>query len=111
MEMAVDDPMASNPALLSRRATISGQNTWSTVNPQPFMPGLNHVSQPDNLESWTDGQETVTPDVNQLRPRGDWLNGQEGLTLVEPDAFQDGDYSLTDIGPVDSIEYLDDFVS
>lgn len=111
MEMVVDDPIASKPALLSRRATLSTENASSTTNPQPFTPGRNHINQPDNLESWTDGQETVTPDVNQLRPRGDWPNSQEGLTLGEPDSFQDGNYSLTDIGRVISLWNLDDFVS
>ncbi|TKA68425.1 hypothetical protein B0A49_08387 [Cryomyces minteri] len=107
MEMVVDDLVPSSPALLSRVATVSGEN--SKTNPPIFTPGLNHVNQPENLESWTDGQETATPDVNQLHPRGDWLSGQEGLTLGEPDSFQDGDYGLTHIGQQESFWHWDDF--
>ena len=111
MEIAINDPRAPSAVEMPRRATLNDENQWPTTNPQLLTPGLAQISHSGNIRPWTQSQETVTAELDQFRPPADWLEGQEGLRLGETETFQDVTYGLANVGRVDSLGHLDDFVS
>ena len=111
MEMVMDDPAENAAAQSPPGANLSDGNRWLSLNPQPLTPGLIQTNQRASIGSWTSHQEPLTSNLTLLRPPGNEFGGQGGMTLGQPETFQSTDFSLGDIGGLDSLWPLDDVVS
>ena len=111
MEMVMDDPTEITAPESPPGANLSDGNRWLSLNPQPPTPGLIQTNQRASMGSRTSNEEPLTSDLNQLRPPGDWFDGQGGMTLGQAETFQSTNSCLGNIGGLDSLWPLDDFVS
>lgn len=110
-EMAVDDTMVLGPQTIPSEALFPSENQWPTAPPQLLTPTLAQKVQHSNPRSWGHDQETAALEPNQSLPPANWLSGHGSLAVGESEIFQNRGLDLADVGQVDSLWHLDDFVS